>query len=175
MFDRILRAIRLEPALYRQVANNPALMQEATLIAVATAILGSMGVLVSSSAPLFAFIASVANYLLIGWLLWAFSAYFVGTRFFNGRSTPAEMARVLGYATAPRLLGLFSFIPCVGWIIAFVGSFLSIIAAIIAIREAMEFDTNKAGITAVVGFAIFIIVNIIISMTFSAIAMPFAG
>ena len=72
------------------------------------------------------------------------------------------MMRVLGYANAPNLLGFFGFIPCVGWLIALIGWILSVIAGVIAVREAMEFDTTKAIITVVVSWVIqFILVLII--------------
>jgi len=51
----------------------------------------------------------------LGWLLWSVVTYFIGTSLFGGKTTVEEMLRVLGYASAPRLLGFFGFIPCVGW------------------------------------------------------------
>jgi hypothetical protein len=45
-------------------------------------------------------------------------------------------------------------IPCLGWIAALVGWVLSLIAGVIAIREAMEFDTVKAVITVLIAWVI---------------------
>jgi uncharacterized membrane protein len=73
------------------------------------------------------------------------------------------MMRVLGYATAPRLLGLLGFIPCIGWIFPIAGWILALIAGVIAIREAMDFDTGNAIITVVISWAAAFVVTMIIT------------
>jgi hypothetical protein len=103
------------------------------------------------------------NGILIGWIGWAILTYFVGTLLFQGRADIPEMMRVLGYANAPNLLGLFGFIPCLGWLIALAGGILSLIAGVIAIREAMEFDTGKAVITVVISWVIAFVISLIIA------------
>ncbi len=159
MLNRIMRAIRLDRTLYREVADNPAYMNEAIIIIVAVSLIASIGTI---NGGIGAYIAQVFNSLLFGWVLWAVVAYFVGTKFFQGRSSIPEMLRVLAYANLPRLLGLFGFIPCIGPLLVFAGWVLSIIAAVIAIRELMEFDTTKAVITALIGVAVFIIVSLVV-------------
>jgi hypothetical protein len=100
-------------------------------------------------------------------------AYFVGTTFFGGKSSITEMLRTFGYANAPRLLGLFAFIPCFGWIFVLLGGILSLIAGIIAIRESMEFDMDKAVITAIIGFIFYIMGSAAIRIIFSGLSLPF--
>jgi hypothetical protein len=100
-------------------------------------------------------------------------AYLIGANVFGGRSNLNEMLRALGYANAPRLLGVFSFIPCIGWVIAFAGWVLSLVAGVIAIREAMEFDTTKAVVTSLVGLLLYIIASIVIGAIFAAVTIPF--
>ena len=91
---------------------------------------------------------------MIGWIGWAILTYFVGTLLFKGQTDIPEMMRVLGYASAPRLLGIFGVIPCLGWIASLIGAILALIAGVIAIREAMEFDTGKAVITVIISWVI---------------------
>jgi hypothetical protein len=74
------------------------------------------------------------------------------------------MMRVLGYANAPRLLGIFGIIPCLGWIASLIGSILALIAGFIAIREAMEFDTGKAVITVLIGWVITVAITIVVGI-----------
>ncbi len=162
MLDRIMRAVRLDRTLYREVADNPAYMNEAVIIVVVVSLLAAVGQLITGGFG--AYIIQVINGILFGWVLWAVVAYFVGAKFFGGRSSVPEMLRTLGYANAPRVLGLLGFIPCVGWVFAFAGWILSIIAGVIAIRESMEFDTTKAVITAVIGFLVFLVVSILVAI-----------
>lgn len=171
MIDRIIRAIRLDPTLYRQVADDESLTTEAVIIVVVVALIGGLGVAFSSEQGLIAYILQVLNNLLVGWLLWAVVAYFVGNAL-GGRSSMGEMARTLGYANAPRLLSVFGFIPCIGWIVSLIGWLLSLAAAIIGIRESMEFDTTKALITVAIGFIIYLIVSLVIGLALGALAIP---
>jgi len=173
MFDRIMRAVRLDPTLYRQVADNPQFMNESLIIVIAVALLSSIGVVINSQNAAVAYIVQVINSILFGWLLWSLVAYFVGTRFFGGVSTLNETLRTLGYANAPRLLGLLGFIPCVGWIFTLAGWLLGLVAGVIAIRETMEFDTTKAVVTSLIGLVLFIIASVVVGLTLAVFTFPF--
>jgi hypothetical protein len=47
-------------------------------------------------------------------------------------------------------------------LIALAGAILSLIAAVIAMREALDFDTGKAILTAIIGWVIIFIINVVI-------------
>lgn len=173
MLDRVIRAIRLEPGLYREVARSEKLMGESLIIVVAVAFLSAVGNMIGADKPVFSFIAEIVNSVLFGWLLWSLIAYFVGKTFFDGKSSINEMLRAIGYASAPRLLSLFAAIPCLGWVIALIGGILSLVAVVIGIREAMLFDTDKAIITAVIGFVLYLITSAAISILFTGFSLPF--
>lgn len=177
MLNRIIRAIRLDRTLYREVADHPNYMTEAFLIVLLVALISSLGTLFSAGQEngggLPAYLAEVFNQLLLGWLLWAVISYFIGSSFFGGRSSVKEMLRVLAYATTPRLLGFFGFIACIGPLLALAGWILSIAAAVVAIRESMEFDTIRALVTALIGYILFIITAIIIRVLWSGLTFPF--
>ncbi len=172
MIDRIMRAIRLDATLYRQVADDEQYSNEAYIIVLIVSLLGAFGAAIGAALgdgrPLVIFFTSLFSTILLGWLLWAVIAYFVGTAL-EGKSSVMEMARTLGYASAPQLLGVFAFIPCIGPLVAFVGVLLSLAAGVIAIRESMEFDTTKAVVTAVLGFIVFIIARIFIAIVMGGV------
>jgi len=170
MIDRIMRAIRLDWTVFREIAEDHSAMTQAAIIVVIVTLLSGIGTFISSliadatfGRALMSFLyAWLISGILLGWILWAVLTYFVGTMLFQGKTDIPEMMRVLGYANAPNLLGFFGFIPCVGWLIALIGWILAVIAGVIAVREAMEFDTTKAIITVVVSWVIqFILVLII--------------
>ncbi len=167
MFDRIVRAVRLDPTLFRQVADDEQYTNEAFIIVGVVALFGAVGAAVGAvmneGQPLVVFFTNLFSTILLGWLLWATIAYFVGTAL-EGESSIMEMARTLGYANAPMLLGIFAFIPCIGPLVALAGVLLSLVAGVIAIRESMEFDTTKAVVTAILGFIVFIVARIVIGI-----------
>ena len=154
MFDRIMRAIRLDPTVYREIAEDEGAMSQAAIIVVIVSLLSAIGSSIVADNFFVTMLVSWITAIVIGWIGWAILTYFVGTRVFGGRSSVAEMMRVLGFASAPRLLGIFGIIPCLGWIAALIGAILAFIAGFIAVREAMEFDTGKAILTVLISWVI---------------------
>ena len=163
MFDRLMRAMRLDGKLFREAADTPSLSGEAALIAVVVAFLAALGGAIGTPKPAVLLLVELANGLLFGWLLWALIAYLVGT-VLGGKSGVGEMARVLAYASTPRLLSLLSFIPCVGWLFRLAGWVLSLAAAMIAIRESMEFGTGRAIVTAIIGWLVYVAATVTVAV-----------
>jgi hypothetical protein len=174
VIDRIVRAIRLDWTVFREIAEDREAMTQAAIIVIVVSFLaalgGAGGMLVArvgaGQAVLGFFVNWLVNGILIGWVGWAILTYFVGSTLFKGRTEIPEMMRVLGYASAPRLLGLLSFIPCVGWLFSLAGWILSLIAGIIAVREAMDFDTGDAIVTVLVSWVIAFIISLLINGIF---------
>ncbi len=163
MFDRLMRAMRLDSKFYREAADSSALSGEAALVAVVVALLAAVGGAIGSPRPMVLLLVELANGLVFGWLLWALISFLVGT-VLGGKSSVGEMARVLGYASAPRLLGVLGFIPCVGWVFRLAGWLLSLVAGIIAIRESMEFSTGRAVVTAIIGWLVYIAATVTLAL-----------
>jgi hypothetical protein len=174
VIDRIVRAIRLDWTVFREIAQDREATKEAAIIVLVVTFLaalgGTGGLLMAQvdagTAILGFFVNWFVNGILIGWIGWAILTYFVGAVLFKGQTDVQEMMRVLGYASAPRLLGLLGFIPCVGWLFVIAGWVLSLIAGIIAIREAMEFDTGNAIITVVISWIAAFVIALIINGVF---------
>jgi hypothetical protein len=174
MVDRIVRAIRLDWTVFREIAQDRNAMKEAAIIVLVVTFLsalgGAGGLLIAKvdagTAILGFFVDWLVNGVLIGWIGWSILTYLVGTILFKGQTDVQAMMRVLGYATAPRLLGLFSFIPCIGWLIAIAGWILSLIAGIIAIREAMDFETGNAIVTVLISWIAAFVIALIINGIF---------
>jgi hypothetical protein len=170
MIERIVRAIRLDWTVFREIAEDQHAMQEAAIIVVIVTFLSAVGSGIAASSFLVGFLVSWLVEILVFWIGWAVITYFVGTALFKGKTDIPEMMRVLGYAKAPVLLGIFRFIPCVGWIIALAGWILSLIAGVLAVREAMDFDTGNAIITVVISWVVALIVYLIIVLPLTGMA-----
>ncbi len=169
LLDRMRRAVMLDRTLYEEVEHDQTLNQQALLIviivAVASGISALLGGIIGGQVGR-AFLGALVSVVIgvVNYYIWSYVTLFVGTSFFGGTADVGEMLRVLGYAHTPQLLSLLGFIPCVGWVISLAALVLSLVAAVIAIREALDFDTGKAVVTAIIGWVIIVIINVVIRM-----------
>ena len=181
MIGRALRAAKLDVTLYNEVEADTSLNREALYVVIIAALLSFLGSLLSgvfSSVLGSALGVSIgfgtlllaavfgAVWTVIGYYVWSYLTWFIGTRFFGGTAEPGELMRTIGYAYAPQWLNVLSFIPCVGAIISLVASLWSLVAGIFAIREALDFDTGKAVITAIIGWLVIFVISLIIGGIF---------
>jgi hypothetical protein len=103
---------------------------------------------------------------IVGYYLWSYLTHFIGVKFFNGEAEVGEVLRTFGYSYSPQVLTVLAFIPCVGWAIALIAGIWSLVAGIVAIREAMDFDTGKAVLTALIAWVIMIVLFLIVGTVF---------
>lgn len=98
---------------------------------------------------------------LIGWGVSSVVLFFVGTRLLPGKNTEADMGQVLratGFAQAPQLLNVFAFIPVLGFLIRLVTAVWSLVALVIAVRQALDYDdTMRAVIVCLIAWAVMIV------------------
>jgi hypothetical protein len=167
MLSRAIRAAKLDVSLYQEVEHDTSLNQEALMVVIITSVLAGIGALIGGIFTGFgaAIIAVVFTVFwgIAGYYIWAYLTWFIGTRLFKGTAEPGELLRALGYATAPRALGVFSFIPCVGAIISMLAGIWSLVAGVVAVREALNFDTGNAIITVVIGWAVVFVVGLVVA------------
>ncbi|HOT90236.1 MAG TPA: Yip1 family protein [Anaerolineae bacterium] len=102
----------------------------------------------------------------IGWVAWSAVTYFVGTTLFHGEATLGEMLRVIGFAQAPLLLNVLSFIPCLGSIISLVAWLLSLYTGYLAIKEGLDLDTGKTIATVAIGWVVAFVISLVVGMVF---------
>ncbi len=97
----------------------------------------------------------------------------MGTRLFEGTATPEEMLRALGFAMSPGVLNVLGFVPYIGFLIRLIVFGWMLVAGVIAVREALDFDTNRAIGTVVVGWVAMTVIFFVQLMIFSALGWPF--
>lgn len=101
---------------------------------------------------------------LVAFVVFALIVYFIGTSLFGGTATPGEVIRALGYAYTPNALGFFTFIPCLGGLAALAGLMWSWVAGVVAVRQAMDFDTAKALLTVVIAAVVVLVAVAILAI-----------
>ena len=182
LLQRMIRAARLDVALYEEVEADTSLTGQAATVVVIVAVcqaLGSALAMVmagaSSGGQLIPGLIFAAIGPLIGWLVWSYTAYWIGTSLLGGTATPGEMLRTLGFAQTPGVLGLLSFLPVVGGLAVFIGGLWALAAGIVAIRQGLDFTTGKAIATAIVGWLIWMVVLVVLINVFGLGALVVRG
>lgn len=173
MINRVVRAARLDVDLYEGVEADTSLTQEALIVVVLVSIAGGIGSFLagifsgSIGSALLGLILSVVLGV-ISYYIWAYVTYFVGTELFEGTADVGELLRTLGYASGPRVLSILTFIPCLGPLAGLVGAIWALVAGVVAVRQALDFDTTKTILTVVIGWVIVFIVTILVSVVLGA-------
>jgi len=170
MIDRIIGVFRLDTKTFNEIESDPNATMQAAIIVFIAALLSGFGSGIRTLITNHHFFGGFISTLLwtfVGWVLWSAVSYFVGTSLFGGKATLEKMLRVIGYAYAPQFLGI---IPCVGPVI---GSIWSLIAGFFAVREGLELDSTKALLTILIGFAVYAVGFILVSIFFASLTILF--
>ena len=165
--DRIIRAAKLDVNLYEEVeADRGALGQ-----AMAVVVLSSLAAGVGSPGPgglSRILIGTVSS--LIGWYVWAYLTYFIGTRLLPEPQTRAdhgELLRTVGFSSSPGLIRILGIIPGLSAVVSLIASIWMLVAMVIAVRQALDYEsTGRAIGVCVIGW----IVQIVIFILFFSLA-----
>src|SRR6267378_4678981 len=117
--NRMIRAAKLEVPLYEEVEADITATNQALLVVVIVAVANGVGQAIgatiegNSAALVGRLVGGILNGL-IGWAVWSYVVYFVGTRFFGGTATYGELLRTLGFAQSPGVLLVLRFVPVLG-------------------------------------------------------------
>ncbi len=168
--DRMIRAAKLDVNLYEEVeADKSALSQAMGVVALSgvAAGVGSIG-----SAGIAGILTGTIT-ALIGWFIWAYITYIIGTKLLPQPQTKAdyrELLRTIGFSSSPGLLRVFGIIPFLSGIIFFATSIWMLIAMVIAVRQALDYtSTLRAVGVCIIGW----IIQIITFMLFFSIVGGF--
>ncbi len=152
--DRMIRAAKLDPTLFSEIANDESTMSEAVTVVLITTAAAGLGAALAGPMGLI----GGAVLALIGWFVQAMLAFFVGTKLIPDSDTRTDFSsvlRVTGYASAPGVLAALGFIPMLGAVAMFVAGLWQLAAFIVAIRVVMNFDGNgKAIMVVVIGWIV---------------------
>ncbi len=171
MIANVRRAMSLDRSFYREVANDERYNQEALMVVVVAAVLTGIGGFLGGILTgnfLGALVGLVVGVILAvaGYYIWSYVVQFVGKAMFQGQATVPQLLRTLGYAYAPTVLGVFSFIPCFGGLIALVGSIWSLVCGFFAVRETHGLSDGKTIVTVVAGWLLVLIITAVVSAIF---------
>ena len=168
--NRIIRAAKLDSNLYEEVEADKSALGQAMAIVVFSSIAAGIGLYKTGG---FSGIITGTVASLIGWYIWAYLTYFIGTKFFPEPQTQAdlgELLRTIGFSSSPGLLRVFYFVPGIGVLVYLVSSFWMLVAMIIAVRQALDYNSTLRAVgVCVIGYIIQIFVLVIIFSIFGGV------
>jgi len=152
----MLRAALLDVSLYEEVeADRRATGQSAMVVVLSSVAAGVGGLAQHGAWPLVWYtIAAVAS-----WWIWAYVAYWIGTRLLPSPTTRAdsgELLRTIGFSSAPGVLRILAIVHPIAPF-AFVASTIwMLVAMVIAVRQALDYPgTARALAVCAIGFPIY--------------------
>ena len=152
--NRIIRACKLDVSLYEEVEADKTATFQAALVVILSSLAAGVGAIsLGASNFLMAPILS-----LISWYVWAYLIYIIGAKLFpepNTKADHGQLLRTIGFSSAPGLIRIFGFTPDL-MSITFIGAGIwMLIAMVIAVRQALDYESTWRAIgVVVIGFLV---------------------
>jgi len=171
--DRIVRAAKLDVNLYEEVEADKSAMSQAMGVVVLSSVaagIGSIGTIGTKGIIIGAITALVA------WYIWAYITYVIGTKMLPEPQTEAdhgELLRTIGFSSSPGLLRILAVIPGIGGIIFMIASVWMLVAMVIAVRQALDYQSTLRAVgVCTIGW---IIQAIILMILFKVLGGGYSG
>lgn len=142
--DRMIRAAKLDVNLYEEVEADQSAMGQALLVVVLSSVAAGIGGLSTAGMGLGAVLLGTVG-ALVGWFIWAFLTYFIGTKILPQAQTSADMGqllRTIGFSSSPGIIRIAGIIPGFYMVSSVVGSIWMLVAMVIAVRQALDYDST---------------------------------
>jgi len=162
--ERMMGAATLDVTTYEEVEADTTATTQAMGVVVLSSIAQGIGSLAIGGGA--GFVAGAMG-ALIGWFIWAFLVYIIGTKMLpepQTRSNLGELLRTTGFSASPGLLRVLGIIPFIGWLIMVAVSIWMLIAMIIAVRQALDYQsTGRAVGVCLIGWFVMVVILLMIA------------
>ena len=140
--DRIIRAAKLDIHLYEEVEADKGAMGQAMSVVIISSIAAGIGSIARGG---LGGILTGTIVALIGWYVWAYLTYFIGTKFLPEPQTeanPGELLRTTGFSSSPGLIRVLGIIPGLAGVLFLLASIWMLVAMVIAVRQALDYRST---------------------------------
>ncbi len=160
--QRIKGVLTLDAPTYEEIEATRSATGQAFAVVLVSSLAAGIGAgLVSGVSGLVR--ATIAA--LLGWLLWAGLTYLVGAKLMPEPQTSAtwgQLARTIGFASAPNTLAFFVFIPFLGPLITFLAAVWVLATTIVGVRQALDYrSTLRAAAVVFAGWLVFVLLQLL--------------
>lgn len=144
--DRMIRAAKLDVHLYEEVEADKRSMGQAMGVVMLSSLAGGIGFM--QEAGLMGLVVGTVGSLL-GWYVWAFMTYLIGTKLLPEPQTHAdhgELLRTIGFSSSPGLIRVLGIIPGLTGFVNLLAGVWMLVAMIIAVRQALDYQSTYRAI-----------------------------
>ncbi|HSF09338.1 MAG TPA: YIP1 family protein [Nitrospirales bacterium] len=144
--DRMIRAAKLDVHLYEEVEADRRSMGQAMGVVLLSSLAGGIGFM--QEAGLMGLVIGTVGSLL-GWYVWAFMTYLIGTKLLPEPQTHAdhgELLRTIGFSSAPGLIRVFGIFPALSGFVNLLAGVWMLVAMVIAVRQALDYQSTYRAI-----------------------------
>jgi hypothetical protein len=154
--ERVLRSALLDAETYEEVeADEGAGGQAFVVVALSGAAVG-VGGITNSGPEGILWQAAVA---VVGWWIWAYTTYLIGTKLLPTEHTeadPGQLRRTIGFSAAPGILRFAMVFPVMAFPAFVVGTLWELVAMVVAVRQALDYhSTLRAVAVCLIGFPLY--------------------
>ncbi|MCS5635306.1 MAG: YIP1 family protein [Myxococcota bacterium] len=170
LMDRMWRAAKLDPELYEEVEADKGSLGQATTVVVLSALAAGLGNLHYGGLGMLVLGTLAA---LLGWYIWAFLTYFIGTRLLPTAETEAdhkELLRTTGFSAAPGLIRVLGLVPGLADAVFAIAGVWMLIAMVISVRQALDYTSTWRALA--VCFLGWLVQGAILLLIISAFGLP---
>lgn len=142
LIKRMLRAARLDAALYEEVEADRGAMTQAAAAVLLSGLAAGIGGLVKAG-PLSLVLGTGGA--ISGWLVWAVLAYVIGAKLFpepDTRTDLGEMLRTIGFASSPGVVRAVGVIPGTTDGVFVIAAIWMLAAMVVAVRQALDYRST---------------------------------
>ena len=169
LVKNMIRAAKLDVNFYEKAEADKTMFGQAMLVVILSSIAGGIGSI--GQAGLGGIIIGTIL-ALVGWYVWAFITYYIGTKFLAEPQTKADMGellRTIGFSSAPGVLRILGIIPGLNVIVNLVAGIWMLVAMVVAVRQALDYSsTGRAVVVCIIGWIVQMIIAILLFSLFTA-------
>jgi hypothetical protein len=169
---RMIGAMKADVKTLGEIEADPSAMGQAVTVIVIAGVASLIGNFFRAgvTAGVMGLIAS-----LLGYALFSFLVFIIGTKLMPEPATKAdfgEVFRVVGFAASPGVFNVLAIIPFIGPLIGLLVGIWSLVIAVIAVREVLDYtNTGRAIIVCLIAVVVCWVVLAILLLPLLAAAM----
>ncbi len=168
--QRMIGAAKLDVKIYEEVEADKNALGQALGVVLIASLAAGIGTLSRAGAGglVIGLIAA-----LVGWFIWAFLTYLIGTKLLpepQTKSDMGELLRTIGFSSSPGVIRVLGIIPALEMIAFLVAGIWMLVAMVVAVRQALDYSSTWRAVgVCVIGW---IIQVIIMGLIFAVVAGP---